>query len=52
MVQFSDPHMALSWNHMHNYAHGLGGKHIWPEIQRHIEDLGRQASKTVDNQSV
>jgi hypothetical protein len=52
MIQFSDPHVALSWDYMHNYAHGLGGKHIWPEIQQHIEDLGHQASKTVDNQSV
>jgi hypothetical protein len=44
------PHIALSWDHMHNYAHGLGEKHIWPEIQRHIEELGRQASKMVDSQ--
>ena len=49
-VQFSDPHQVLSWDHMHNYAHGLGGKHIWPEIQRHIEALGCEALKWVDDQ--
>jgi hypothetical protein len=37
---------------MHNYAHGLGGKHIWPEIQHHVEELGRNASKMVDTQLV
>lgn len=49
-VQFSDPHQALAWDHMHNYSHGLGGKHIWPEIQFHVEALGRKALKTVDDQ--
>ncbi|KAF9470013.1 hypothetical protein BDZ94DRAFT_1329905 [Collybia nuda] len=38
-VQFSDPHQALAWDHMHNYSYGLGGKHIWPKIQNHIEEL-------------
>ena len=38
-VNFSDPHAASSFDLMHNNAHGIGGKHIWPELQRHINNL-------------
>lgn len=39
---------------MHNYAHGLGGKHIWPEIMSYIMDEfeGRDYIKAVDTQLV
>jgi hypothetical protein len=33
---------------MHSYAHGLGGKHIWPKIETYIMDDGRGAIKQVD----
>lgn len=49
-INFSDPFKALSWDHMHNYAHGLGGKHLWPLIEEHLDDLGRTAAHTVDEQ--
>ena len=37
---------------MHNNAHGMGGKHIWPEIQRHISLIGRSAEDNLDRQFV
>ena len=39
-VQFSDPHTATGFDHMHNNAYGTGGKHILPELKCHIEDIG------------
>ncbi|KAM6495342.1 hypothetical protein JOM56_009965 [Amanita muscaria] len=48
-VQHSDPHRTLSWDRMHNYPHGLGGKHIWPLLKKHIEDLPRSCAALVDN---
>ena len=39
-IKFSDSFKALSWDHMHNYTHGLGGKHLWPLIEEHLADLG------------
>ncbi|KAH9476946.1 hypothetical protein JR316_0010862 [Psilocybe cubensis] len=35
-VQFSDPHEILSWDRMHCYSHGLGGKHLWPAVRTYI----------------
>jgi hypothetical protein len=49
-VQFSDPFKALSWDRMHNYAHGLGGKHIWPVLKKYIFAMGRSKAKLVDDQ--
>jgi hypothetical protein len=47
-VEFSDPFKAISWDRMHSYAHGLGGKHIWPLIENYITGDGRGAIKQVD----
>jgi hypothetical protein len=47
-VEFSDPFKAISWDRMHSYAHGLGGKHIWPIIEKYILGDGREAVKQVD----
>jgi hypothetical protein len=47
-VKFSDPFKAISWDRMHSYAHGLGGKHIWPIIEKYITDDGRGAIRRVD----
>lgn len=44
----SDPHEAISIDRMHWGSHGLGGKHIWPQIQKHVEDCGRRMMKEVD----
>ncbi|KAF9039133.1 hypothetical protein BJ165DRAFT_1531244 [Panaeolus papilionaceus] len=50
-VNFSDPFAALSWDRMHNYALGLGGKHILPRIIKHLRDLpGRQPAALADTQ--
>jgi len=49
-IQFSDPFQALSWDRMHNYAHGLGGKHLWPILQQSIHAQGRSKAQLVDDQ--
>ncbi|KAF8148377.1 hypothetical protein BJ912DRAFT_1125700, partial [Pholiota molesta] len=47
-IRFSDPHQALSFDHMHNYPHGLGGKHFWKQLQTYILEEGDEAEKKVD----
>ena len=49
-VQFSDPHAATAFNHIHNNAHGTGGKHILPELKCHIKDLGGSKMDKIDEQ--
>ncbi|PPQ82862.1 hypothetical protein CVT24_008300 [Panaeolus cyanescens] len=49
-VAFSDPFKALSWDRMHNYALGLGGKHIYPLISKYIKTVSKDAANTVDAQ--
>jgi hypothetical protein len=49
-IRFSDPFKALSWDRMHNYAHGLGGKHIWPVLKQYISAMGRSKAALVDDQ--
>lgn len=49
-IKYCDPYQALSFDHMHSNSHGLGGKHLWPEVQLHVTRLGRSALVTVDNQ--
>lgn len=46
----SSPFRALSWDHMHNNAHGLDGKHFTPSLQKYISTLGRAALSMVDSQ--
>ncbi|KAI0073150.1 hypothetical protein K474DRAFT_1710969 [Panus rudis PR-1116 ss-1] len=50
IVENSDPFKAVSFDRLHAYHEGLWGKHIWPELQKHIELLGREAAQSVDNQ--
>ncbi|KAJ3509195.1 hypothetical protein NLJ89_g5347 [Agrocybe chaxingu] len=47
-VELSDPYKAVSWDRMHSYAGGLGGKHIWPLLQKYIRGLGVAVSRKVD----
>ncbi|TFK61559.1 hypothetical protein BDN72DRAFT_438464 [Pluteus cervinus] len=49
-INYSDPYEALSFDPLHNYASGLGGRHIWPRLSRHIEDLGRSSLGLLDYQ--
>ena len=44
----SNPFRALSVDRMHSGSHGLGGKHIWPEIQEYIGACGRGSMREVD----
>ena len=37
---------------MHSYSHGLGGKHIWPVLQKYIAEQRRSAMKEVDTRQV
>ncbi|TEB20718.1 hypothetical protein FA13DRAFT_1800703 [Coprinellus micaceus] len=50
-VNHSDPHKVLTWDHMHSYSHGLGGKHLWPTIQQHIKGYEREMAKTIDERA-
>ncbi|KAF8227364.1 hypothetical protein L208DRAFT_1297238 [Tricholoma matsutake] len=43
----SDPYKAISVDRMHWGSHGLGGKHIWPEI-KYLEDCRCGVMKDVD----
>ena len=47
-MQFSDPHQAVSFDEMHSNDHGLGGKHLFPEIKRQIQLLGRKSVEMAD----
>ena len=51
-VSFSDPHQAISWDGMHAHDHGLGGKHLWPTLQKYIKQIGRNGPSQVDFQYV
>jgi len=33
---------------MHSYAHGLGGKHIWPILNKYVVEGGCEIIKTID----
>ena len=35
-MNFSDPHEAVSFDEMHSNDHGLGGKHLFPEVKHYI----------------
>jgi hypothetical protein len=37
---------------MHSYAHGLGGKHIWPTLEKYITGDSREAIKKVDQRYI
>jgi hypothetical protein len=49
-MAFSDPHQALSFDRLHFNHGGLFSDHIWAQMKRHIESLGRHAIKHVDDQ--
>ena len=51
-VRFSDPYQAISWDGMHAHDHGLGGKHLWPALQKYIKQYGRAGPAKVDDQYV
>jgi hypothetical protein len=41
-------HQALSFDRMHNNAHSLGGKHLWPLVQEYLKQSGRETIELVN----
>ncbi|KAL1745630.1 hypothetical protein HDZ31DRAFT_35978 [Schizophyllum fasciatum] len=44
----SDPYAALSYDTLHSAASGVFAHHLWGQLKRHIELLGRSAIAKVD----
>ncbi|KAJ7765259.1 hypothetical protein B0H16DRAFT_1310292 [Mycena metata] len=43
---YSDPHQALSFEHLHSSSGGLWGRHLFGQVKIHVERFpGRQAAK-------
>ncbi|TFK60594.1 hypothetical protein BDN72DRAFT_938428, partial [Pluteus cervinus] len=51
-LNLTNPYRALSFDPLHNYPAGLGGRHIWPDIKHCVEQLGRLNLSLLDNQYV
>ncbi|KAF8876252.1 hypothetical protein BD779DRAFT_1677860 [Infundibulicybe gibba] len=49
-VNYSSPFRSLSFDRMHNYLSGLGGRHIWPWLKAHIVALGADTAGRLDTQ--
>ncbi|KAF8875181.1 hypothetical protein BD779DRAFT_1701646 [Infundibulicybe gibba] len=49
-VNYSSPFRSLSFDRMHNYPSGLGGRHIWPWLKGHILELGADIAARLDSQ--
>jgi hypothetical protein len=47
-IAYSDPHQALSFEHLHSYSLGLWGKHLFGRIKKHIERLSGRAGGQLD----
>ena len=52
MIVHSDVYRALSWDCLHAYNLGLFGGHLWKELKDHLDVLGKDAEKQVDDQYV
>ncbi|KAJ6610879.1 hypothetical protein B0H10DRAFT_2165954 [Mycena sp. CBHHK59/15] len=49
-VAYSDPHQALSFEHLHAYSSGLWGKHLFEQIKQHAQHLGPRVAADIDAQ--
>ncbi|KAF8956317.1 hypothetical protein BDZ97DRAFT_1907242 [Flammula alnicola] len=47
-VAWSDPHEILSYDHMHNDSHGLGGKHLYSSVLTYLKASGRDELAELD----
>ncbi|KAJ7734783.1 hypothetical protein DFH07DRAFT_870865 [Mycena maculata] len=47
-VAYSDPHQALSFEHLHSYSSGLWGTHLFDRIKKHAERLPGRAAARID----
>jgi hypothetical protein len=51
-VAHCDYHQALSFDRLHFNHGGLFADHIWMQLKRHVESLGRHAITQVDQKLV
>ncbi|KAF7344565.1 hypothetical protein MSAN_01938500 [Mycena sanguinolenta] len=49
-VAYSDPHQALSFEHLHSYSSGLWGRHLFERIKLHSEQLPGRIAAQIDLQ--
>lgn len=47
-----DVFRALSFDRLHTNHEGLGGKHLWSELQKLINEIGRDAASKIDERFV
>ncbi|KAG2751664.1 hypothetical protein P692DRAFT_201838757 [Suillus brevipes Sb2] len=47
-VSLTDVHRALSWDKLHFHSGGLWSDHLWVELQKYINVLGREKTSQVD----
>ncbi|KAJ7109764.1 hypothetical protein C8R43DRAFT_1091732 [Mycena crocata] len=49
-IAFSDPHQAASFEHLHSYASGLWGHHLFSQIKKHADLAPGRAAGQIDSQ--
>ncbi|KAJ7152307.1 hypothetical protein C8R43DRAFT_886375 [Mycena crocata] len=49
-IAHSDPHFAASFEHLHTYASGLWGHHLFSQIKKHAELAPGRAAGKIDRQ--
>ncbi|KAJ7841566.1 hypothetical protein B0H14DRAFT_3693937 [Mycena olivaceomarginata] len=49
-VAYSDPHQALSFEHLHSYSSRLWGKHLFERIKKLTEQLQGRMAAEIDQQ--
>ncbi|KAJ6475715.1 hypothetical protein C8R47DRAFT_1178958 [Mycena vitilis] len=49
-VAYSDPHHALSFEHLHAYSSGLFGNHTFEQFKKHVEMVPGRAKADIDEQ--
>ncbi|KAG2060446.1 hypothetical protein BDR06DRAFT_1053585, partial [Suillus hirtellus] len=47
-VSSTDVHRTLSWDKLHFHSGGLWSDHLWVELQKYINGLGREKTSQVD----
>ncbi|KAJ3563803.1 hypothetical protein NP233_g8701 [Leucocoprinus birnbaumii] len=50
-IEGFDLHRAISFDRMHNNAHGLGGKHLWPLLLEYLKECGPNTKGLVDERA-
>ncbi|OJA17703.1 hypothetical protein AZE42_10685 [Rhizopogon vesiculosus] len=49
-VWHSNPHEIISQDPLHTFHGGLWGDHLFEEVKKRADDLGRSALKKIDDQ--